>query len=132
MGAFLAAFIKIPRFEFILPALMLSVADLIFSTTQSPYLAVVFCFFIGFSMNTMRINARKHTIEATKTEAQAELVGSYSGMLYTLSQSAGYVILGLLTSSALMGPQAAVYLLPLIGLIIFIYVLFLLSQRNKV
>ncbi|WP_246744185.1 hypothetical protein [Bartonella grahamii] len=89
MGAFLAAFIKIPRFEFILPALMLSVADLIFSTTQSPYLAVVFCFFIGFSMNTMRINARKHTIEATKTEAQAELVGSYSGMLYTLSQSAG-------------------------------------------
>ncbi|WP_375639952.1 hypothetical protein [Bartonella sp. MM55XZML] len=88
MSAFLAAFIKIPRFEFILPALMLSVADLIFSTTQSPYLAVVFCFFIGFSMNTMRINARKHTIEATKTEAQAELVGSYSGMLYTLSQSA--------------------------------------------
>ncbi|WP_375654697.1 MFS transporter [Bartonella sp. AA83SXKL] len=132
MGAFLAAFIKIPRFEFILPALMLSVADLIFSTTQSPYLAVVFCFFIGFSMNTMRINARKHTIEATKTEAQAELVGSYSGMLYTLSQSAGYVILGLLTSSALMGPQAAVYLLPLIGLIIFIYILFLLLQRNKV
>ncbi|WP_375670163.1 hypothetical protein [Bartonella sp. PS7NMGDW] len=132
MGAFLAAFIKIPRFEFILPALMLSVADLIFSTTQSPYLAVVFCFFIGFSMNTMRINARKHRIEATKTEAQAELVGSYSGMLYTLSQSAGYVILGLLTSSALMGPQAAVYLLPLIGLIIFIYILFLLLQRNKV
>ncbi|WP_375669819.1 hypothetical protein [Bartonella sp. CL29QHWL] len=132
VGAFLAAFIKIPRFEFILPALMLSMADLIFSTTQSPYFAVVFCFFIGFSMNTMRINARKHTIEATKTEAQAELVGSYSGMLYTLSQSAGYVILGLLTSSALMGPQAAVYLLPLIGLIIFIYVLFLLSQRNKV
>ncbi|WP_375653516.1 MFS transporter [Bartonella sp. OD88NMGDW] len=132
MGAFLAAFIKIPRFEFILPALMLSVADLVFSTTQSPYLAVVFCFFIGFSMNTMRINARKHTIEATKTEAQAELVGSYSGMLYTLSQSAGYVILGLLTSSALMGPQAAVYLLPLIGLIIFIYILFLLLQRNKV
>ncbi|GAA4659130.1 MFS transporter [Bartonella pachyuromydis] len=115
VGAFLAAFIKIPRFEFILPVLLLSVADVIFSTTQLPYLAVVFCFFIGFSMNTMRINARKHTIEATKTEAQAELVGSYSGMLYTLSQSAGYVILGLLTSSALMGPQAAVYLLPLIG-----------------
>ncbi len=64
---------------------MLSVADLIFSTTQSPYLAMVFCFFIGFSMNTMRINARKHTIEATKTEAQAELVGSYSGhALYSL------------------------------------------------
>nr|WP_244426852.1 hypothetical protein [Bartonella senegalensis] len=74
-------------------------------------------------MNTMRINARKHMIEATKTEAQAELVGSYSGMLYTLSQSAGYVILGLLTSSTLMGPQVAVYLLPLIGFIIFIYVL---------
>lgn len=131
VGAFLAAFIKIPRFEFIFPALMLGLADLIFSTTQSPYLAVVFCFFIGFSMNTMRINARKHMIEATKTETQAELVGSYSGMLYTLSQSAGYVILGLLTSSALMGPQAAIYLLPLIGLIIFIYVLFLSLQRAQ-
>ncbi len=131
VGAFLAAFIKIPRFEFILPALLLSVADVIFSITQLPYLAVVFCFFIGFSMNTIRINARKHTIEATKTEAQAELVGSYSGMLYTLSQSAGYVILGLLTSSALMGPQAAVYLLPPIGLIIFIYVIFLITQRTK-
>lgn len=130
VGAFLAAFIKIPRFEFILPALLLSVADVIFSITQLPYLAVVFCFFIGFSMNTMRINARKHMIEATKTEAQAELVGSYSGMLYSLSQSAGYVILGLLTSSTLMGPQAAVYLLPLIGLIIFIYVLFLVTQRT--
>ncbi|WP_273759698.1 hypothetical protein [Bartonella sp. ML70XJBT.G] len=130
VGAFLAAFIKIPRFEFILPALLLSVADAIFSITQLPYLAVVFCFFIGFSMNTIRINARKHTIEATKTETQAELVGSYSGMLYTLSQSAGYVILGLLTSSALMGPQAAVYLLPPIGLIIFIYVLFLVTQRT--
>ncbi|VEJ44885.1 hypothetical protein [Bartonella vinsonii] len=59
VGAFLAAFIKIPRFEFILPALMLGVADLIFSTTQSPHLAVIFCFFIGFSMNTMRINAAK-------------------------------------------------------------------------
>ncbi|WP_273757038.1 hypothetical protein [Bartonella sp. MM73XJBT] len=131
VGAFLAAFIKIPRFEFILPALLLSVADAIFSITQLPYLAVVFCFFIGFSMNTIRINARKHTIEATKTETQAELVGSYSGMLYTLSQSAGYVILGLLTSSALMGPQAAVYLLPPIGLIIFIYVIFLVTQRTK-
>lgn len=130
VGAFLAAFIKIPRFEFILPALLLSVADVIFSITQLPYLAVVFCFFIGFSMNTMRINARKHMIEATKTEAQAELVGSYSGMLYSLSQSSGYVILGLLTSSTLMGPQAAVYLLPLIGLIIFIYVLFLITQRT--
>ncbi|WP_244393483.1 hypothetical protein [Bartonella tribocorum] len=132
VGAFLAAFIKIPRFEFILPALILGLADLIFSTTQSPYWAVIFCFFIGFSMNTMRINARKHMIEATRTETQAELVGSYSGMLYTLSQSAGYVILGLLTSSALMGPQAAIYLLPLIGLIIFIYVFFLSSQRAKV
>ncbi|EJF76191.1 hypothetical protein ME7_01180 [Bartonella birtlesii LL-WM9] len=132
VGAFLAAFIKIPHFEFILPALMLGMADLIFSTTQSPYLAVVFCFFIGFSMNTMRINARKHMIEATQTETQAELVGSYSGMLYTISQSAGYVILGLLTSPALMGPQAAIYLLPLIGLIIFIYVLFLLARRAKV
>ncbi|WP_144753070.1 MFS transporter [Bartonella saheliensis] len=131
VGAFLAAFIKIPRFEFIFPALMLGLADFIFSTTQSPYLAVAFCFFIGFSMNTMRINARKHMIEATKTEIQAELVGSYSGMLYTLSQSAGYVILGLLTSSALMGPQAAIYLLPLIGLIIFIYVLFLSLQRAQ-
>ncbi|EJF77785.1 hypothetical protein MCO_00923 [Bartonella sp. DB5-6] len=131
VGAFLAAFIKIPRFEFILPALMLGVADLIFSTTQLPYLAVVFCFFIGFSMNTMRINARKYMIEETQTEIQAELVGSYSGMLYTVSQSAGYVILGLLTSPALMGPQAAIYLLPLIGLIIFIYVLFLLARRVK-
>lgn len=131
VGAFLAAFITIPRFEFILPALMLGVADLVFSTTQAPYLAVVFCFFIGFSMNTMRINARKHMIEATQTEAQAELVGSYSGMLYTISQSAGYVILGLLTSSALMGPRSAIYLLPLIGLIIFIYVLFLLAWRVK-
>ncbi|WP_246257407.1 hypothetical protein [Bartonella gabonensis] len=131
VGAFLAAFIKIPRFEFIFPALMLGLADLIFSTTQSPYLAVVFCFFIGFSMKPMRINARKHMIEATKIETQAELVGSYSGMLYTLSQSAGYVILGFLTSSTLMGPQAAIYLLPLIGLIIFIYVLFLSSQRTK-
>ncbi|WP_375637018.1 MULTISPECIES: hypothetical protein [unclassified Bartonella] len=82
VGAFWAAFIKIPHFEFILPALMLSVADLIFSTTQSPYLAVVFCFFIGFSMNPMRINARKHTIEATKTEAQAELVGNYSSICF--------------------------------------------------
>ncbi|VEJ44886.1 Uncharacterised protein [Bartonella vinsonii] len=70
-------------------------------------------------------------IEATQTEAQAELVGSYSGMLYTISQSVGYIILGFLTSSALMGPQAAVYLLPLIGLIIFIYILFLLSRQAK-
>ncbi|UTO27728.1 hypothetical protein [Bartonella harrusi] len=129
VGAFLAAFIKIPRFEFILPALMLSTSDLIFSITQSPYLVVVFCFFIGFSVNTMRINARKHTIEATRTESQAEILGNYSGMLYTISQSVGYIIFGFLTSPAFMGSQAAMYILPLTGLIIFIYVLFFLSRR---
>ncbi|WP_280101310.1 hypothetical protein [Bartonella rattimassiliensis] len=38
-------------------------------------------------------------IEATKMEAQAVFVGSYSGMLYTLSQSTDYVMLDLLTSA---------------------------------
>ncbi|WP_412058485.1 hypothetical protein [Bartonella sp. DGB2] len=130
-GAFIAAFIKIPRFEFILPALVLSIADLIFTTAQSPYLAMVFCFFIGFSMNTMRINTRKQIIESTQTEAEAEHVGNYSGMLYTFSQSAGYVILGLITSPAFMGSRSAIYLLPLTGLMIFVYTLFLSAQRAK-
>ncbi|WP_245407029.1 hypothetical protein [Bartonella tribocorum] len=55
VGAFLAAFIKIPRFEFILPALMLGLADLIFSTTQSPYLAVIFIYVFFLSSQRAKV-----------------------------------------------------------------------------
>ncbi|WP_375650932.1 hypothetical protein [Bartonella sp. OT172YNZD] len=44
MGAFLAAFIKIPRLEFILPALMLSVADLI----SAPHNRPIWLWFVAF------------------------------------------------------------------------------------
>lgn len=59
VGAFIAAFVNIKRFKFLLPALSLTMSDFIFTFTLIPYLAIAACFIIGFSINTIRINARK-------------------------------------------------------------------------
>nr|WP_019220767.1 hypothetical protein [Bartonella senegalensis] len=48
VGAFLAAFIKIPRFEFILPALLLSVADVILVPPNCPIWLSSFAFLLVF------------------------------------------------------------------------------------
>ncbi|WP_244422712.1 hypothetical protein [Liberibacter crescens] len=131
VGAFLAAFINIKKFNFLLPSLILSVADIIFTQTNIPLLAVLVCFFIGFSINTIRINIRKEIIDETTTKIEADSVSKYSATIYTFSQSIGPLAFGLLTSNILLGVNSSVYLFPVVGSSIFIFIFFMQRGINQ-
>ncbi len=122
-GAFSTAFVNVRIFRYLLPALVLMCCDYIFTTSPVAELSIVACFFIGFSINTIRINTRKHMIDQVKNKREAEEVGSYSAALYTFSQSLGPVLFGILTSNNVLGAASSVLLFPFIGFLLFAYML---------
>ena len=122
LGAFSAAFVNIAWFRFMIPAIILFLADCIFTLSWHPYFAVLACLFIGFSINTIRINARKFIIDHTSNDTQADQVSSLSALMYTLAQSIGPMMFGILTGSAVLGAYSAIYLFPTVALIMFVWV----------
>lgn len=122
LGAFSAAFVNIDWFRFMIPAITLFLADCIFTLSWHPYFAVLACLFIGFSINTIRINARKFIIDHTSNDTQADQVSGLSALMYTLAQSIGPMMLGILTGSAVLGAYSAIYLFPAVALVMFVWV----------
>ncbi len=122
LGAFLAAFINIGWFRFLIPAITLLLADLIFTLSWHPYVAIVACLFIGFSINTIRIHARKTIIDKTSNDNEADQVSSLSALMYTLAQSIGPMLFGILTGKAVLGAYSAIYLFPAVALVMFVWI----------
>ena len=85
-------------------------------------MAIVACLFIGFSINTIRINARKTIIDKTSNDNEADQVSSLSALMYTLAQSIGPMVFGILTGSAVLGAYSAIYLFPAVALIMFLWI----------
>lgn len=123
IGAFLAAFVDLKSFRLLLPAITLTLADIIFTLSTIPLLSVLVCFFIGFSINTIRINLRKEIIDETTHIHEAHAVAKFSATIYTFSQSIGPLAFGLLTSSLFFGVDSSAYLFPLVGASIFIFII---------
>ena len=122
LGAFSAAFINIGWFRFLIPAIVLLLADLIFTLSWHPYMAIVACLFIGFSINTIRIHARKTIIDKTSNDSEADQVSSLSALMYTLAQSIGPMVFGILTGKAVLGAYSAIYLFPAVALVMFVWI----------
>ena len=130
LGAFSAAFINIGWFRFLIPAIVLLLADLIFTLSWHPYMAIVACLFIGFSINTIRIHARKTIIDKTSNDNEADQVSSVSALMYTLAQSIGPMLFGILTGSAVLGAYSAIYLFPAVALIMFVWIVLVRSSSG--
>ncbi len=130
LGAFSAAFINIGWFRFLIPAIVLLLADLIFTLSWHPYMAIVACLFIGFSINTIRIHARKTIIDKTSSDNEADQVSSLSALMYTLAQSIGPMVFGILTGKAVLGAYSAIYLFPAVALIMFVWIVFVKSSSG--
>ena len=130
LGAFSAAFINIGWFRFLIPAIVLLLADLIFTLSWHPYMAIVACLFIGFSINTIRIHARKTVIDKTSSDSEADQVSSLSALMYTLAQSIGPMVFGILTGSAVLGAYSAIYLFPAVALIMFVWIVLVRSSSG--
>ena len=130
LGAFSAAFINIGWFRFLIPAIVLLLADLIFTLSWHPYMAIVACLFIGFSINTIRIHARKTIIDKTGNDNEADQVSSLSALMYTLAQSIGPMVFGILTGKAVLGAYSAIYLFPAVALIMFVWIVLVRSSSG--
>ncbi len=130
LGAFSAAFINIGWFRFLIPAIVLLLADLIFTLSWHPYMAIVACLFIGFSINTIRIHARKTVIDKTGNDSEADQVSSLSALMYTLAQSIGPMVFGILTGKAVLGAYSAIYLFPAVALIMFVWIVLVRSSSG--
>ena len=130
LGAFSAAFINIGWFRFLIPAIVLLLADLIFTLSWHPYMAIVACLFIGFSINTIRIHARKTIIDKTSSDNEADQVSSLSALMYTLAQSIGPMVFGILTGKAVLGAYSAIYLFPAVALIMFVWIVLVRSSSG--
>ena len=130
LGAFSAAFVNLGWFRFLIPAITLLLADLIFTLSWHPYMAIVACLFIGFSINTIRIHARKTIIDKTSNDNEADQVSSLSALMYTLAQSIGPMVFGILTGKAVLGAYSAIYLFPAVALIMFVWIVLVRSSSG--
>lgn len=130
LGAFSAAFVNIGWFRFLIPAIVLLLSDLIFTLSWHPYMAIVACLFIGFSINTIRIHARKTVIDKTSSDSEADQVSSLSALMYTLAQSIGPMVFGILTGKAVLGAYSAIYLFPAVALVMFVWIVLVRSSSG--
>ncbi len=130
LGAFSAAFVNLGWFRFLIPAIVLLLADLIFTLSWHPYMAIVACLFIGFSINTIRIHARKTVIDKTSSDNEADQVSSLSALMYTLAQSIGPMVFGILTGKAVLGAYSAIYLFPAVALVMFVWIVLVRSSSG--
>lgn len=127
IGAFLASLISFKRIHLLIYALFLILFDTIYSNSNYPLIAIVSCFFIGFSINTLRISIRKHMLDIVNSPTLSQKMGELSASSYVFFQSIGSVIIGIIISDNVAGDEISRFLLPIIGLLLFLASYFSLS-----
>lgn len=130
IGAFLASFIHLKKIHFINYTFILILFDFIYSNTNYPLVAILSCFLIGFSINTIRISIRKNMLDIANSPILSPKMGELSASSYVFFQSIGSVIIGIIISDNLAGETFSKYLLPIVGAIIFLssYISFLTTK----
>ncbi len=118
-GAFIAALLKHEKFPFLFCSILLVVADAVFSFTQIGPISLAACFFIGLSLNLIRIGTRVKIIDTVKDNNYAHSVASQSATYFSAFQATGPLVMGILLTDTLFGVDASRWLLPLAALLIF-------------
>lgn len=133
IGAFLASLVSFKRINFIVYTFILILFDFIYSNTSYPLVAILSCFFIGFSINTIRITIRKHMLDIASSPLLSQKMGELSASSYVFFQSMGSVIIGIIISDNLAGEAFSRFLLPMIGVMIFLlsYISILAAKGKK-
>lgn len=130
LGSFFAVFIKSHKnFNYIF-VLLLVVFDFLFMFNDYISLVPVFCFGIGVSVNSLRIMVREKLINLVKSKSEAEKIGSASALYYTLSQSLGSLVFGLIISY-FTGVSVAQTLLPIVAIFFSFFFIFSI-YRSKI
>ncbi|KGQ46960.1 hypothetical protein [Gallibacterium anatis] len=122
IGAFLAVFIPITNRKWLLP-IGLIFFDLLFVMNTNLYLMPVFCFLLGFNINSLRIFLREKLILLASNDQQATYLGGLSALYYTLFQAIGSLIIGILISKQFGILNLAQWGLPFIALLLWIFFL---------
>ncbi|WP_139837534.1 MFS transporter [Xenorhabdus beddingii] len=120
VGAFCAAFINIDKFKYLLPSISIIIFDILFCFSSNQFISITACFFIGFSINTVRINIRDDLISLSNNNQEAEHMGALSATYYSIFQATTPMAVGFLVSDYMIGVSLAPYLLPLAGIIILL------------
>ena len=83
----------------------------------------VFCFLLGFNINSLRIFLREKLILLASNDQQATYLGGLSALYYTLFQAIGSLIIGILISKQFGILNLAQWGLPFIALLLWIFFL---------
>lgn len=121
LGAFSAALIKQDKLSFILCAILLSISDAIFCMVEIKALSLAACFFIGFSLNLIRIGNRVKMIDSVQDNKYAHSVAAQSATYFSAFQAIGPVVMGILLTDTFFGLGASRWLLPLAALLILLF-----------
>lgn len=134
IGAFLASIINIKKLKLLFYAITLATFDFIYSNTDYSSVALIACFIIGFSINSIRIQIRKNMLDIANTPELSQKMGEFSAFSYVFVQSIGSVVIGLLISDSLFGSSFSKYLFPLIGVTLFlsISIIYSIIRRKSI
>lgn len=134
IGAFLASIINIKKLKLLFYATTLATFDFIYSNTDYSSVALIACFIIGFSINSIRIQIRKNMLDIANTPELSQKMGEISAFSYVFVQSIGSVAIGLLISDNLFGSSFSKYLFPLIGVTLFlsISIIYSIIRRKSI
>lgn len=119
IGAFLAVFVPTIRQRWILP-IGLIFFDLLFVMNRTLYLMPIFCFLLGFHINSLRIFLREKLILLAENDQQASYLGGLSASYYTLFQSIGSLIIGIVISKQFGLVSLAQWGLPFVAVLLLI------------
>lgn len=119
IGAFLAVFMPITNRKWLLP-IGLIFFDLLFVMNTTLYLMPIFCFLLGFHINSLRIFLREKLILLAENDQQASYLGGLSASYYTLFQSIGSLIIGIVISKQFGLVSLAQWELPFVAVLLLI------------
>lgn len=120
IGAFLSSIISFKKISFVIYSIILIIFDIIYSNINYPLIAIASCFFIGFSINSIRIYIRKLMLDIATSPLLSQKMGELSATSYVFFQSIGSVFIGLIISENMAGEEFSKLLLPIIGFIILL------------
>ncbi|WP_369790160.1 MFS transporter [Rouxiella sp. WC2420] len=119
LGALSAALLKQGRFSFLLCSILLVIGDTIFCLVQIRPISLAACFFIGFSLNTIRIGNRVKMIDSVRDDKDAHPVAAQSATYFSAFQAIGPLVMGFLLTNTFFGLGASKWMLPVAALLIF-------------
>jgi hypothetical protein len=107
IGALLAAVLPTVRVSAAVFAIVIIVVDALVVASPYPALSAVAALALGFSINHVRISIRTHLIETTRTNTDAEWIGSHTAFYFLSFQAAAPLLFTALASTALLGNARA-------------------------